>query len=185
MHMKIALKEQPVIRLRHMEEKFGSLTVPKKRRVCTQHGVLTNQLADMDGTNVRCRQPRPCYAGAKDKLIVETRQHMEEQFTVLGDQIRALTTQFSNMVGYNGDGSGDLYSELGTYEHQHHAQPHANQWGSGFKLNIPKFQEDLQPEEFLDWVLAVEEVFEFNGVPDERRASLVVHTFRGRVAEWW
>jgi hypothetical protein len=30
----------------------------------------------------------------------------------------------------------------------------------------------------LDWVLAVEEVFEFNGVLDERRVSLVVHTFR-------
>jgi hypothetical protein len=37
----------------------------------------------------------------------------------------------------------------------------------------------------LDWVLAVEEAFEFNGVPDEQQVSLVVHTFRGRVAEWW
>jgi predicted alpha/beta hydrolase family esterase len=37
----------------------------------------------------------------------------------------------------------------------------------------------------MDWVLAVEEVFEFNGVPDERRVSLVVHTFGGRVAAWW
>jgi hypothetical protein len=37
----------------------------------------------------------------------------------------------------------------------------------------------------LDWVLAGEEVFEFNEVPDEQQVSLVVHTFRGRVAEWW
>jgi hypothetical protein len=37
----------------------------------------------------------------------------------------------------------------------------------------------------LDWVLAVEEVFNFNGVPDERRVFLVVHTFQGRVAVWW
>jgi hypothetical protein len=86
-----------------MEEKFGGLIVPKNGRACTQHGVLTNQLADMDGPNVRRRQPRPRYAGAEDKLIVETRQHMEEQFTVLGDQIRVLTTQFSNMGGHNGD----------------------------------------------------------------------------------
>jgi hypothetical protein len=34
-------------------------------------------------------------------------------------------------------------------------------------------------------VLAVEGVFEFNGVPDEQQVSLVVHTFRGGVAEWW
>jgi hypothetical protein len=139
----------------------------------------------MDGPNVRRRQPRPRYAGTKDKLIAETRRHMEEQFTVLGDQIRALTTQFSNMGGHNGDGSEDPSAERRMHRRQHHAQAHANQWGNGFKLNISEFQGDLQPEEFMDWVLAIEEVFEFNGVPDERQVSLVVHTLRGRVAAWW
>jgi hypothetical protein len=33
--MKTARKKQPTIRLRHMEEKFGGLTVPKKGRVRT------------------------------------------------------------------------------------------------------------------------------------------------------
>jgi G3E family GTPase len=183
--MKTARKEQPAIHLRHMEEKFGGLTVPKKGRARTQHRLPTNQLTNMDGPNVCRRQPRPRYAGAEDKLIAETQQHMEEQFTVLGDQIRALTTQFSNMDGHNGDGSGDPSAERETHEHQHHAQTHANQWGNGFKVNILKFQGDLQPEEFLDWVMAVEEVFEFNRVPDEQRVSLVVHTFRGRVVAWW
>jgi hypothetical protein len=56
---------------------------------------------------------------------------------------------------------------------------------SRFELNIPEFHRKFQPKEFLDWVLAVEEVFEFNGVPDERRVSLVVHTFKGKVAAWW
>jgi hypothetical protein len=72
-------------------------------------------------------------------------------------------------------------TDVRTHGCQHHAQAHANQWGNGFKLNIPEFQGDLQPKEFLDWVLAVEEVFEFNGVPDEQRVSSVVHTFRGRI----
>jgi hypothetical protein len=92
---------------------------------------------------------------------------MEEQFTVLGDQIKAFTTQLSNMGGHNWDGSRDPFGERGTHGHQHHAQAHANQWGNRFKLNIPEFQGDLQPEEFLDWMLVVEEVFEFNGVLDE------------------
>jgi hypothetical protein len=57
---------------------------------------------------------------------------------------------------------------------------------SRFELKIPKFRGNQQlPKEFLDWVLAVEEVFEFNGVPKECRVSLVVHTFQGRVAAWW
>jgi hypothetical protein len=39
---------------------------------------------------------------------------------------------------------------------------------SRFKLKIPKFKGDQQlPKEYLDWVLAIEEVFEFNGVLDE------------------
>jgi hypothetical protein len=67
------IKKQLAIRLWHMEEKFSGLTVPKKGRARTQHGVPTNQLADMDGPNVRRRQPRPRYAGAEDKLIAETR----------------------------------------------------------------------------------------------------------------
>jgi hypothetical protein len=184
-HMKTAHKKQPAIHLRHMEEKFGGLTVPKKGCERTQHRVPNNQLADMDGPNVRRRQPRPRYARAEDKLIAETRQHMEEQLTILGDQIKALTTQFSNMGGHNRDGSRDPSAERGMHGRQHHVQAHANQWENGFKLNIPEFERDLQPEEFLDWVLAVEEVFEFNGVPDERRVSLVVHTFRRRVATWW
>jgi hypothetical protein len=71
--MKTACKKQPAIRLQHMEEKFGGLTVPKKGHACTQLGVPTNQLADMDGPNVCRRQPRSRYAGAEDKLIAETR----------------------------------------------------------------------------------------------------------------
>ena len=65
---------------------------------------------------------------------------------------------------------------------QHLAQAHANWQVSRFELHIPEFQENPQPEEFLDWMLAVEKVFEFNGVPNERRVSLVIHIFRGRVA---
>jgi hypothetical protein len=56
---------------------------------------------------------------------------------------------------------------------------------SRFELKIPKFQGDQQlPKEFLDLVLAVEEVFEFNRVLEERRVSLVVHTFRERITAW-
>jgi hypothetical protein len=71
------------------------------------------------------------------------------------------------MGGHNGDGSRDPSAECGTHGCQHRAQAHANQWGNIFKLNIPEFQGDLQPEEFIDWVLVVEEVFEFNWVFDE------------------
>jgi hypothetical protein len=76
-----------------MEEKFGGLTVPKNGCAHTQHEVPTDHIADMNGPNIHCRQPRPWYTEVEDKFIAETRRHMEEQFTVLGDKIKALTTQ--------------------------------------------------------------------------------------------
>jgi hypothetical protein len=63
-HTKTARKEQSAICLWHMEERFGGLTVPKKGCARTQHGVPTDHLVDMNGPNIRCRQPRPWYIGA-------------------------------------------------------------------------------------------------------------------------
>jgi hypothetical protein len=54
-HTKTARMEQSVICLRHMEEKFGGLTMQKKGCAHTQHGVPTNHLANMDGPNIRRR----------------------------------------------------------------------------------------------------------------------------------
>jgi hypothetical protein len=147
-HTKTARKEQLAIRLRHIEEKFGGLTVRKKGRVCTQHGVSTDHLVDMDGPNIHCRQPRQWYTGAEDKLIVAYRRHME-QLTVLEDQIKALATQISNMCGHNENGSRNPFAKRGTHGRQHHAQAHAHRRVSRFKLDIPEFQGCFQPKEFL------------------------------------
>jgi hypothetical protein len=65
------------------------------------------------------------------------------------------------------------------------SQAHATYWVDGFKLKIPEFPRVLQPSIFWHWMLAVEEFFEFNGVPNERRVSLVVLIFQGVVATWW
>jgi hypothetical protein len=79
----------------------------------------------MNGPNIRHRQLRSWYTGAEDKFIAETQRHVEEQFTILGDQIKALITQLSNMGGHKWDGSRDLFGERGMHERQHHAQAHA------------------------------------------------------------
>jgi hypothetical protein len=110
-HTKTARKEQPTICLWYMEERFGGLTMPKKGRVCTQHEVPTDHLAYMDCPNIHHRQPRPWYMGAEDKFIAKYRQHMEERFTVLGDQIKALVIQISNLCGHNGIGPRNLFTE--------------------------------------------------------------------------
>jgi hypothetical protein len=156
-HTGTARKEQPAIRLRHMS----------------------------GGSDSCRRQPRPRFAEAEGKFIAEHRQHKEDQFRAMRDQIEDLTTQLSNLRGHKGSGSRNSCIERRTQGRQHLAQAPTNQRVSRSELKIPKFREYREPKEFLDWVFAVEEVFEFNGVPDEQQVSLVVHTFRGRVAEWW
>jgi hypothetical protein len=102
----------------------------------------------MDGPNIRRRQPRPWYTGVEDKFIAEYRQHMKEQFTVLGDQIKALATQISNFCGHNEIGSRNPFTERRMQGRQHLAQAHANRRVSRFKLDTPEFQGCLQPKEF-------------------------------------
>jgi hypothetical protein len=102
----------------------------------------------MDGLNIHRHQPRPWYTGVEDKLIATYRRHME-QLTVLGDQIKALVTQISNMCGHNENGSRNPFAEHRTHGRQHHAQAHAHRRVSRFKLDIPELQGCFQPKEFI------------------------------------
>jgi hypothetical protein len=138
-HIKTAHKEPPTICLRHMEERFGGLTVPKKGHARNQHEVSIDHLADMDGPNIRRCQPRPWYTGVGDKFSAEYRRHMEKQFTVLGDQIKALTTKISNLSGHNGIGSRNPFTKPRIQGRQHLEQAHANWRVSRFKLDTLEF----------------------------------------------
>ncbi|GJY12766.1 putative nucleotidyltransferase, ribonuclease H [Tanacetum coccineum] len=53
-------------------------------------------------------------------------------------------------------------------------------WESGMRVNIPKFDGNtLNPEGFIDWLVAVEEVFEFKEVLENERVSLIATKLRG------
>jgi hypothetical protein len=138
-------KEQPAIRLRHMGR----------------------------GPNDCRRQPRLQFAVAEGKSKAKTRQYKEDQFRALEDRCEASPTQISNLYRHNGNESKHPSAERRTHGLQHHAQAHATWWVDGFKLNILEFQWDLQPKEFMDLVVAVEEVLDFKEVPEDRRVSLV------------
>ncbi|GJU61712.1 integrase, catalytic region, zinc finger, CCHC-type containing protein [Tanacetum coccineum] len=59
-------------------------------------------------------------------------------------------------------------------------------WESGMRVNIPEFDGNtLNPEGFIDWLVAVEEVFEFKEVPENKRVSLIATKLRGRAFAWW
>ncbi|GJT71687.1 putative nucleotidyltransferase, ribonuclease H [Tanacetum coccineum] len=59
-------------------------------------------------------------------------------------------------------------------------------WESGMRVNIPEFDGNtLNPEGFIDWLVAVEEVFDFKEVPENKRVSLIATKLRGRASAWW
>jgi hypothetical protein len=96
--MKTAHKEQPAICLRHMEERFGGLTMPKKGCACTQHEVPTDHLADIDGSNIRHRQPRLWYTGAGDNLSLNIDNTWRSNLRFWGIKSKPLLPKYPTCV---------------------------------------------------------------------------------------
>ena len=61
----------------------------------------------------------------------------------------------------------------------------SRRWESLLKIDIPEFFGGLQPEEFLNWVAAVEEVLDFKEDPKNNCVPFVATQLRGRVVTWW
>ncbi|GJX84445.1 reverse transcriptase domain-containing protein [Tanacetum coccineum] len=59
-------------------------------------------------------------------------------------------------------------------------------WESRMRVNIAEFDGDtLNSEGFIDWLVAVEEVFEFKEVSKNKRVSLIATKLCGRASAWW
>jgi hypothetical protein len=103
--IKAARKEQLAIHLWHMKERFGGLTLRKKGCACTQHGVPTDYLADMDGLNVRHHQPRSHGTrGWKTNLSLNISNTWRSNSRIWGITLKPLITRLSNMGCHDGNG---------------------------------------------------------------------------------
>lgn len=87
----------------------------------------------------------------------------------------------------------DLANPFGE-DNQHQHQPHRRQhhwnddesrWTTGNKLDILQFHGGSQPEELLDWFVAVDEFLEFKEVPANKQVPYVTTKFCGHAASWW
>ncbi|GKC25600.1 putative reverse transcriptase domain-containing protein [Tanacetum coccineum] len=59
-------------------------------------------------------------------------------------------------------------------------------WESGMRVNILEFDgNNLNIDGFINWLVAVEEVFDFKEVPENKRDSLIAAKLRGRASAWW
>ncbi|GKG43876.1 hypothetical protein Tco_0482969, partial [Tanacetum coccineum] len=74
------------------------------------------------------------------------------------------------------DSENPFFEGDGSSSNEQPGRPKRNQrqdnrrWESGMRVNIPEFDGDtLNLEGFIDWLVAVEEVFEFEEVPENKR----------------
>ncbi|XP_076907423.1 uncharacterized protein LOC143563859 [Bidens hawaiensis] len=59
-------------------------------------------------------------------------------------------------------------------------------WDAGIQTDIPEFDgTSLDPEGFIDWLVIVEEMFEFREVPENKWISLIATRLCGRASAWW
>ncbi|GKB27383.1 UDP-glycosyltransferase 85C1-like protein [Tanacetum coccineum] len=71
------------------------------------------------------------------------------------------------------DGDGSSSNEQLDRPRRNHKEDN-RRWQLGMRVNILEFDRDtLNPGGFIDWLVAVEEVFEFKEVPENKRVSLI------------
>ena len=54
-----------------------------------------------------------------------------------------------------------------------------------FKVDVPKFEGKLHPEEFLDWLRTIERISQCKDIPEDKNVKLVVLRLRKYASVWW
>ncbi|GJR83181.1 hypothetical protein Tco_0153966 [Tanacetum coccineum] len=134
------------------------------------------------------RKNRPLTEAYEQEFEQRVMARMEER---LGQFVDQLADRMNDMMNprrrrdRNNRGSEDEGSENPFFEDDDSSfddqpdRPRRNQrednrrWESGMRINIPEFDgKTLNPEGFIDWLVTVEEVFEFKEVPENKRVFL-------------
>ncbi|KAB5521600.1 hypothetical protein DKX38_025919 [Salix brachista] len=119
---------------------------------------------------------------------------LEQQMAIITEQLATLLANQNPFHGLNPNAGGaedgsdeenEPQIEIPQLRRQAPERDDNRRWESGMRTEIPEFQGNLSPEEFLDWLGIVEEILEFKNVPADARVALVATWLRGRAAAWW
>ena len=99
----------------------------------------------------------------------------------------------NNPVFEERNDDSDVENPFGDNRNQQHnlnqVRRHRNdddtRWISEIKVDIPEFHGGSQPEELLDWLVAVDEFIEFKEIPAHKQVPYATTRFRGYAASWW
>ncbi|GJV46316.1 putative reverse transcriptase domain-containing protein [Tanacetum coccineum] len=147
------------------------------------------------------RRNRPLTEAYEQEFEQRVMARMEERLDQFVDQLADRMNYMMNprrrrdrnSRGSEGEESENpFFDSDGSSSDEQPDRPRRNQreanrrWESGMRVNILKFDGNtLNPKGFIDWLVAVEEVFEFKDVPENKRVSLIATKLRGRASAWW
>jgi hypothetical protein len=57
--------------------------------------------------------------------------------------------------------------------------------GARAKIDIPMYEGNLDTEEFLDWIRAMDKYFDYEDVEEEKKVRHVVTRLKGHATLWW
>jgi G3E family GTPase len=69
--------------------------------------------------------------------------------------------------------------------HPRNLRLHDVQHHYDIKVDIPEFEERMQPDEFIDWLNTIEQIFDYKDVPEHHKIKLVAIKLRKHASLWW
>jgi len=79
---------------------------------------------------------------------------------------------------------GDFKEDVYTRRSRRHHRPQDRSYND-FRVDIPEFEGQLDPDILLDWLQTVERIFKFKGIPEEGKVKLVALKLRKYASIWW
>nr|GFC76679.1 reverse transcriptase domain-containing protein [Tanacetum cinerariifolium] len=112
---------------------------------------------------------------------------LEKRLNQFADQLADRLNELMNPKRRrNDEDPGNLFVDDEPDPPRQNPREDDRRWESGMRVNIPEFYGNtLNPEGFIDWLVIVEEVFEFKEVPEKKRVPLIATKLRGRASAWW
>jgi hypothetical protein len=91
-------------------------------------------------------------------------------------------TSESDDEGDVGQGAGEIATEVAANERLMNA---IARMSSKTKMDIPTYEGNMDAEEFLDWIRALDTYFDYEDIKEDKKVKHAVTKLKGHAALWW
>jgi hypothetical protein len=129
---------------------------------------------------LRRRRERPMVNATMED---EMRKLCARLDTMETTQRRALETGDVNEVESENIEAGD--EAIGEQETEEQLLRDVVKMGTRTKMEVPMYEGNLNVEELLDWISALDKYFDYEEIDDEKKVKHAVTRLKGQTTLWW